>query len=138
MKKTLEQIKDVGNGENSDQPAASTNDPPNSPSPKPTVPTPQPTPPSPTPPSPPNADPGCAADWERIRSVTFGDGSGTDNDAQVYYINKITGETSWELPDVLRSSVDEIIGEGVEWDGMNGSDEDFGTEVRWGEERRPA
>ena len=46
--------------------------------------------------------------------MTFGDGSGHDNDMQVYYRNTVTGETSWELPGALRASVTEVVGEGAE------------------------
>jgi hypothetical protein len=102
---------------------------PATPTPGPATPTPTPPQATPSPPQPPSTDPGCAEDWERVRGVTFGDGSGHDNDMQVYYRNTVTGETSWELPDALRSSVEEVIGEGVEWDGMNGRDEDFADEV---------
>jgi len=47
--------------------------------------------------------------WKRVRVATFGDGTGADNENQIYFENRESGQTQWERPDDYFSSDDEAI-----------------------------
>ena len=66
--------------------------------------------------------------WSRHRAATFGDGTGADNDLQVYYKNDGTGETSWATPEEFATEEECLRKEaaGGEWERA----EDFREEVR--------
>ena len=68
-----------------------------------------------------------AGTWERCRGVTFGDGTGADNDAQVFYRNSATGATSWDKPEGYEEDLAELREEAAAetWERA----EDFKVEV---------
>ncbi|GMH57883.1 hypothetical protein TrST_g5897 [Triparma strigata] len=71
-------------------------------------------------------------EWVRTRAVTFGDGTGADNEQQEFYRNTITGETSWERPDDLIEAMameKPKIGGDVTWDHMNSEPGMFKEEI---------
>ncbi|GMH66575.1 hypothetical protein TL16_g04463 [Triparma laevis f. inornata] len=74
----------------------------------------------------------AGGDWVRTRGVTFGDGTGADNEQQEFYRNTITGETSWERPDDLIEAMameKPKIGGDVTWNNMNSEPEMFKEEI---------
>ena len=71
-----------------------------------------------------------ASNWERVRSVTYGDGQSEDTEAQVYYKNSTTGETSWDAPqESSEEPAEQVVGKSACWEGMGSSDDDFREEV---------
>jgi hypothetical protein len=63
--------------------------------------------------------------WESCAAATFGDGTGDDNDQQVYFRNSVTGETRWEAPEDFGVEKPRSDLEGT-WE----KDDDFKVEVK--------